>query len=63
MNMSMNPSVEAFIVIEKLAALCATPGVSSDVQKAANEQIERLLRDVIAPSLSKLTASSSGLLV
>lgn len=59
----MNPAFEAWIVIEKLGQLCATPGVSSDVQKAANEQIERLLKDVIAPSLSKLTATSSGILV
>ena len=61
--MNMNPSVEAFIVIEKMAALCATPGVSEDTQKIANEQIQHLLTNVIKPSLSKLTATSSGLLV
>jgi len=58
----MNPSVEAFIVIEKMAALCATPGISEDTQKLANEQIQNLLNNVIKPSLVKLTASSSGLI-
>lgn len=59
----MNPSVEAFIVIEKLAALCATPGISEDTQSVANEQIQLLLKNIIAPSLVKLTASSSGILI
>ena len=59
----MNPVVEAWIVIEKLGALCATPGISSDVQSSANEQIKKLLDDVIAPSLSKLAASSAGLVI
>ena len=59
----MNPTVEAWIVIEKLGALCATPGISEEVQKAANEQITKLLADVVAPGLTKLSATSSGLIV
>lgn len=59
----MNPIVEAWIVIEKLAALCATPGVSSDVQKEANELIANVLKDVVKPGLSKLTASSAGIIL
>ena len=59
----MNPTVEAWIVIEKLGALCATPGISEEVQKAANEQITKLLADVVAPALTKLSATSSGLIV
>jgi hypothetical protein len=58
----MNPTVEAWIVIEKLGALCATPGISADVQKVANEQIEKLLKDVVSPGLAKLTASASGII-
>lgn len=57
----MNPVVEAWIVIEKLGALCATPGISPDVQNAANEQIKKLLDDVVSPSLSKLSATQSGI--
>ena len=59
----MNPIHEAWIVIEKLGALCATPGISQETQKLANEEIQKLLTDVVKPSLNKLTATSSGLIV
>jgi hypothetical protein len=59
----MNPIHEAWIVIEKLGALCATPGISEDTQKLANEEIQKLLTSVVKPSLTKLTATSSGILV
>jgi hypothetical protein len=59
----MNPVVEAWIVIEKLGALVATPGVSEEVKKAANEQIEKLLNDIVAPSLSELAAKKAGILI
>ena len=59
----MNPTVEAWIVIEKLGALCATPGVSEDTQKIANEEIQKLLKDIIKPGLAKLSASSAGVII
>jgi hypothetical protein len=59
----MNPIHEAWIVIEKLGALCATPGISEETQKIANEEIQKLLTSVVKPSLTKLTATSSGILV
>jgi hypothetical protein len=59
----MNPVVEAWIVIEKLGALVATPGVSEEVKKSANEQIDKLINDLIAPSLSELSAKKAGLLL
>jgi len=58
----MNPVIEAWIVIEKLGALVATPGISEAVKDSANEQIKNLLDDVIKPSLSKLTATSAGII-
>jgi hypothetical protein len=58
----MNPVVEAWIVIEKLGALVATPGISEDVKTLANEQIAKLIKDVITPGLSKLSASSAGII-
>jgi hypothetical protein len=58
----MNPVVEAWIVIEKLGALVATPGISEDVKTLANEQIARLIKDVVSPGLSKLSASSAGII-
>lgn len=59
----MNPTIEAWVVIEKLGALCATPGIEAETQKLANEQIQRLLKDVVKPGLDKLAASSTGLLI
>lgn len=59
----MNPVVEAWIVIEKLAALIATPDVSAEVKKLANAEIEKLLSSVIQPSLTKFTAASSGIVL
>jgi hypothetical protein len=59
----MNPIHEAWIVIEKLGALCATPGISEETQKIANEEIQKLLTSVVKPSLTKLTASGSGILL
>lgn len=59
----MNPVVEAWIVIEKLAALIATPEVSPEVKKLANDEIEKLLSSVIQPNLTKFTAASSGILL
>lgn len=59
----MNPTIEAWVVIEKLGALCATPGIEAETQKIANEHIQRLLNDVVKPGLDKLAASSSGLLI
>jgi hypothetical protein len=58
----MNPVVEAWIVIEKLGALVATPGISDEVKQSANEQIKKLLDDVVSPSLTRLSASSAGII-
>jgi hypothetical protein len=58
----MNPIVEAWIVIEKLGALVATPGISEEVKQSANEQIKKLLDDVVSPSLTRLSASSAGII-
>lgn len=59
----MNPVVEAWIVIEKLGALVATPGISEEVKTLANQQIAKLISDVITPGLDKLSATSAGLIV
>ena len=59
----MNPTIEAWIVIEKLGALVATPEISEDVKALANEQIKKLIQDVISPGLTKLSASSAGIVI
>ena len=43
----MNPVVEAWVVIEKLGALVATPGISEDVKTLANEEIAKLIKSVV----------------
>jgi hypothetical protein len=40
----------------------ATPGVSEDVKTLANEQIAKLIKDVITPGLAKLSASTAGII-
>jgi hypothetical protein len=59
----MNPIVEAWIVIEKLGALVATPGISEDVKTLANEEIAKLIKSVVSPGLDRLSATSAGLIV
>lgn len=59
----MNPVVEAWVVIEKLGALVATPGISDDVKTLANEEIAKLIKSVVSPGLEKLSATSAGLIV
>jgi hypothetical protein len=51
-----------FYVIEKLAAICATPGIDEDTQKIANEQIRNLL-EIVKKDVNLMTAKSSGLVV
>lgn len=59
----MNPVIEAWVVIEKLGALVATPGVSEDVKMLANSEMVKLIRDVISPGLNKLSATTAGIIV
>ena len=54
---------DAFSVIEKLAAICATPGITEETQKVANGQIQSILNSVISPAVVKLKAKGAGLLV
>ena len=38
--MNYQTTQEAFMVMERLAALCATAGVNEDTQKIANEHLQ-----------------------
>lgn len=60
MNYEITQAV--FPAIERLAALCATPGINEDVKTKANEQILILLT-VLKPELQKISATSNGLIV
>lgn len=59
----MNPTHEAFMIIERLAALCATAGVTEETQKMANENIQKLLDSVVKSAVTGLSAKNAGLLV
>ena len=62
----MNPNhktQDAFMMIERLAALCATPGVTAETQEIANSQIQAILNSVVKPAVTKLTAQGAGILV
>ena len=54
---------DTFLIIERLAALCATAGINEETQKLANEQIQSLLSSVVKDAVSKLSAQGAGLLV
>ena len=54
---------DAFMVMERLAALCATPGINEDTQKSANGYIQTLLDSVVKDAISKLAAKNVGLVI
>jgi len=60
MNFEITQAV--FPAIERLAALCATPGIDEQVIKKANENISALL-DILKPTFQKLSATTNGLIV
>lgn len=59
----MNSMVDAWIIIEKLAALVATPDVSKEVKALANEEMEKLLSSIVKPAITKFTAAQSGIVL
>lgn len=63
--MRINPqqSQTAFSVIQQLGMLLATPNVSEDNMKTANQIIQSLLSKIILPATQDLTAEASGLIV
>lgn len=56
-------SQAAFTLIQQLASLAATPNISEDNLKFANQNINGLLEKVVKPAIQDLTALASGLIV
>jgi len=52
---------DAFIIIEKLAALCATEGVDEDTRKVANVRMQELLDSVLKTAVVELRSSGVGI--
>ena len=53
----------ALFLIEKFAALAATPGIDAETIKIVNMHIQNLLSGPVKESLSKLSASAAGLII
>jgi len=52
---------ESMSVIERLAALCATPGIDDKTKEIANKQIQELLSGPIQISVLELKTSAQGI--
>jgi hypothetical protein len=52
---------ESMSVIERLAALCATPGIDEKTKEIANKQIQELLSGPIQTSVTELKTSAAGI--
>lgn len=52
---------ESMSVIERLAALCATPGIDDKTKNIANKQIQELLNGPIQISVTELKTSAAGI--
>jgi hypothetical protein len=61
--MNFQTTQDAFMVMERLAALCATPGINEDTQKIANGHIQQVLNTVVKDAVTTMSAKASGLVV
>ena len=59
--MNYKNTQEAFIILERLAALCATTGVEDDTKKVANDRMKELLDSVIKTTVLEINSGSMGI--
>lgn len=52
---------DTFYIMEKLAAICATPGINTDTQEVANKHIQELLNGPIKTSVTELKSAAAGI--
>ena len=52
---------ESMALIERLAALCATPGIDDKTKEIANRQIQELLNGPVTTSLTELKTAAQGI--
>ena len=52
---------ESMSVIERLAALCATPGIDDKTKEIANKQIQELLNGPVQISVTELKTAAAGI--
>ena len=61
--MNFQTTQDAFMAMERLAALCATPGIAEETQKIANAHIQQILNSVVKDAVTTMSAKASGLVV
>lgn len=61
--MNYNVLQEAFLIMERLGALCATGGITEETQKIANQHIQTILTSVIQQNVAELGAKGAGLVL
>ncbi len=61
--MNFQTTQDAFMAMERLAALCATPGITEETQKIANAHIQQILNTVVKDAVTTMSAKASGLVV
>ena len=54
---------ESMLLIERLAALCATPGIDDKTKEIANRQIQELLNGPVTTSLTELKTAAQGIVI
>lgn len=59
----MNNIQAAFNIIEKLAAISATPGINPVTIGQANEHIQKLMNTIVKKEIDELISSSSKLIL
>jgi hypothetical protein len=52
---------ESMSIIERLAALCATPGIDDKTKEIANKQIQELLGGPVQTSVTELKTAAVGI--
>ncbi len=52
---------ESMVTIERLAALCATPGIDDKTKEIANKQIRDLLSGPIHMSVTEMKVAAQGI--
>lgn len=52
---------DSISIIERLAALCATPGINEDTHNIANEKIQELIHGPISTAIKELKTASAGI--
>lgn len=59
--MNFKLTQEAFIVLERLGALCNTPGVDDLTKQEANERIREILKGVMKSTVSDINSGAMGI--